>query len=251
MGEFRLRGARFVGELQLPAAALVQSGDMGCVRGGDGTRSGRAHVCRAYARVGIMGNPTTVQRKDDQARASPVAAARGCESCTRSCDGARAAASMTVENFWAEVSIAESQQLVIQPHPLNDPTVFGSLADLHGISRKEGYQGGLRLMQAGRGDGKGAARGGHGAPVRAGAPLARAPRRRRKRFYEYCTERALPTRSATHAQVRHEHPPVRTVAAHARLRARSIVPPHLHPASRWDSRAARRSSAALRCLMAF
>ena len=25
------------------------------------------------------------------------------------------------------------------PHPLNDPTEFGSLVDLHGISRKEGY----------------------------------------------------------------------------------------------------------------
>jgi glucuronokinase len=34
------------------------------------------------------------------------------------------------------------------PHPLNDPNEFGSLADLHGISRKEGYQGGLILLQA-------------------------------------------------------------------------------------------------------
>lgn len=25
------------------------------------------------------------------------------------------------------------------PHPLNDPTEFGSLGDLHGISRKEGW----------------------------------------------------------------------------------------------------------------
>ena len=37
---------------------------------------------------------------------------------------------------------------VLQPHPLNDPTSFGSLQDLHGISRKEGYLGGLRLLQA-------------------------------------------------------------------------------------------------------
>ena len=27
---------------------------------------------------------------------------------------------------------------VLVPHPLNDPTEFGSLGDLHGISRKEG-----------------------------------------------------------------------------------------------------------------
>ena len=26
------------------------------------------------------------------------------------------------------------------PHPLNDPTEFGSLVDLHGISRKEGVR---------------------------------------------------------------------------------------------------------------
>ena len=37
---------------------------------------------------------------------------------------------------------------VLVPHPLNDPTEFGSLGDLHGISRKEGYLGGLRLLQA-------------------------------------------------------------------------------------------------------
>lgn len=32
--------------------------------------------------------------------------------------------------FWIQVLV---------PHPLNDPTVFGSLQDLHGISRKEGF----------------------------------------------------------------------------------------------------------------
>jgi glucuronokinase len=31
---------------------------------------------------------------------------------------------------------------------LNDPTEFGSLFDLTGISQKEGYLGGLRLLQA-------------------------------------------------------------------------------------------------------
>nr|XP_014345408.1 PREDICTED: probable glucuronokinase 2 [Latimeria chalumnae] len=55
---------------------------------------------------------------------------------------------MTISNFWAEVTICESKSLVLVPHPLNDPTEFGSLQDLYCISRKEGYQGGLRLLQA-------------------------------------------------------------------------------------------------------
>ncbi len=55
--------------------------------------------------------------------------------------------SLSIKNFWAEVTICESAKLVIMPHPLCDPTEFGSLADLHGISTKEGYLGGLRLLQ--------------------------------------------------------------------------------------------------------
>lgn len=94
-------------------------------------------VRRAYARVGLMGNPS---------------------------DGFFGKTlSLSIKNFWAEVSICESARLVrqwimptvqlmctdkvLEPHPLNDPTEFGSLADLYGISRQEGYQGGLRLMQ--------------------------------------------------------------------------------------------------------
>ena len=56
--------------------------------------------------------------------------------------------SLSISNFWAEVTIKESSTLRLIPHPLNDPTEFGSLADLHGISDKEGYLGGLRLLQA-------------------------------------------------------------------------------------------------------
>ncbi len=55
--------------------------------------------------------------------------------------------SLSIRNFWAEVSISESPKLILTPHPLCDPTEFGSLADLHGISSKEGYLGGLRLLQ--------------------------------------------------------------------------------------------------------
>ncbi|XP_077064668.1 glucuronokinase with putative uridyl pyrophosphorylase [Siphateles boraxobius] len=77
---------------------------------------------RSYARVGLMGNPS------DGFNGKTIA--------------------MTIANFWAEVTLMESQTLAILPHPLNDPTEFGSLQDLFQISRKEGYLGGLRLLQA-------------------------------------------------------------------------------------------------------
>ncbi|KAF6716877.1 Glucuronokinase 1 [Oryzias melastigma] len=79
-------------------------------------------TCRSYARVGLMGNPS------DGFNGKTIA--------------------MTISNFWAEVTLLESQTLVLVPHPLNDPTEFGSLQDLFCISRKEGYLGGLRLLQA-------------------------------------------------------------------------------------------------------
>ncbi|XP_073719309.1 glucuronokinase with putative uridyl pyrophosphorylase [Misgurnus anguillicaudatus] len=79
-------------------------------------------TCRSYARVGLMGNPS------DGFNGKTIA--------------------MTIANFWAEVTMVESQTLGLLPHPLNDPTEFGSLQDLFRISRKEGYLGGLRLLQA-------------------------------------------------------------------------------------------------------
>ncbi|XP_038159073.1 glucuronokinase with putative uridyl pyrophosphorylase [Cyprinodon tularosa] len=78
--------------------------------------------CRSYARVGLMGNPS------DGFNGKTIA--------------------MTISNFWAEVTLVESQTLVLVAHPLNDPTEFGSLQDLFCISRREGYLGGLRLLQA-------------------------------------------------------------------------------------------------------
>ncbi|KAJ3590523.1 hypothetical protein NHX12_008473 [Muraenolepis orangiensis] len=77
---------------------------------------------RSYARVGLMGNPS------DGFNGKTIA--------------------LGISNFWAEVTLVESQTLVLLPHPLNDPTEFGSLQDLFCISRKEGYLGGLRLLQA-------------------------------------------------------------------------------------------------------
>uniref|UniRef100_A0AAQ4R4Z0 Glucuronokinase with putative uridyl pyrophosphorylase n=1 Tax=Gasterosteus aculeatus aculeatus TaxID=481459 RepID=A0AAQ4R4Z0_GASAC len=79
-------------------------------------------TCRSFARVGLMGNPS------DGFNGKTIA--------------------MSICNFWAEVTLVESQTLVLVPHPLNDPTEFGSLQDLFCISRKEGYLGGLRLLQA-------------------------------------------------------------------------------------------------------
>eukprot|EP00927_Polykrikos_kofoidii_P042980 TRINITY_DN37037_c0_g2_i1.p1 TRINITY_DN37037_c0_g2~~TRINITY_DN37037_c0_g2_i1.p1 ORF type:complete len:645 (+),score=77.34 TRINITY_DN37037_c0_g2_i1:124-2058(+) len=77
---------------------------------------------RAYARVGLVGNPS------DGFFGKTIA--------------------VSVDNFWAEVSIEQSEKLRLVPHPLNDPNEFGSLSDLHCISRKEGYQGGLIMLQA-------------------------------------------------------------------------------------------------------
>ncbi|XP_077398082.1 glucuronokinase with putative uridyl pyrophosphorylase isoform X2 [Festucalex cinctus] len=85
-------------------------------------KSTRPITFRSFARVGLMGNPS------DCFHGKTIA--------------------MTITNFWAEVTLVKSQTLVLVPHPLNDPTEFGSLQDLFSISRKEGYFGGLRLLQA-------------------------------------------------------------------------------------------------------
>jgi len=91
---------------------------------------------RVHARVGLIGNPS---------------------------DGFFGKTlSVSISNFWAEVSIHESATLRLVPNALSDPNDFGSLADLHGISRKEGYQGGLILLQS-----------------------------TCKKFYEYCTKRGI------------------------------------------------------------
>jgi len=99
---------------------------------------------RAYARVGLMGNPS------DGFNGKTI--------------------SLSIGNFWSEVTIRSSEKLRLMPHPLNDPQEFGGLSDLFFISKKEGYVGGLRLMQA-----------------------------TCKKFYEYCTSLgvALPKRNFT------------------------------------------------------
>ncbi|KAJ8604090.1 hypothetical protein CTAYLR_001732 [Chrysophaeum taylorii] len=98
----------------------------------------------ARARVGLFGNPS------DGYNGKTIA--------------------LTIANFWASATIAPSERLALIPHPLFDPCDFGSLSDLHFISLREGYQGGMRLLQAAC-----------------------------KRFHEFCMERgvALPKRNFT------------------------------------------------------
>ena len=77
---------------------------------------------RSYARCGLMGNPS---------------------------DGMYGKTlGVTVSNFWAEVNLSASDRIVLHPHPLYDPSEFGSLSDLHKVCKKEGYMGGMRLLQA-------------------------------------------------------------------------------------------------------
>jgi len=113
---FDLIGQTSLGEYEASISRLSSS------LGTDGTRPAPPITKRAHARVGLLGNPS------DGFFGKTIA--------------------VSLANFWAEVSIVGSARLRLVPHPLNDPNEFGSLADLHGISRKEGYQGGLILLQA-------------------------------------------------------------------------------------------------------
>lgn len=76
----------------------------------------------AYARVGLMGNPS------DGFNGKTI--------------------SMTIRNFWASVELWESERLELLPHPLYDPSSFSGLQDLHFIGRREGFYGGTRLLMA-------------------------------------------------------------------------------------------------------
>lgn len=77
---------------------------------------------RAYARVGLVGNPS------DGFFGKTIASA--------------------IRNFAADVMLWESPELQLVPHPTNDSTAFRSLVDLSDQMRIEGYYGGLRLLFA-------------------------------------------------------------------------------------------------------
>ncbi|HIE52950.1 MAG TPA: hypothetical protein EYP85_14455 [Armatimonadetes bacterium] len=77
---------------------------------------------RAYARAGLMGNPS------DGYYGKTIA--------------------LELRNFYAEVTLWESPTLVLKPHPVYDPTEFASLKRLHRTAERDGYYGGLRLLFA-------------------------------------------------------------------------------------------------------
>ncbi len=77
---------------------------------------------KAYARIGLMGNPS------DGFYGKTISAC--------------------ISNFHAKATLTESQQLKIKPHRLFDPTEFSSLRELEAISNRDGYYGGIRLIFA-------------------------------------------------------------------------------------------------------
>jgi len=79
-------------------------------------------VKRAYARIGLMGNPSD-----------------GFYGKTLSC---------CIANFHAEVILAESHRLRIMLHERHDPTEFSGMEELVSVSSRYGYYGGLRLIYA-------------------------------------------------------------------------------------------------------
>ncbi|KAK1359459.1 Glucuronokinase 1 [Heracleum sosnowskyi] len=77
---------------------------------------------KAYARVGLLGNPSDVYYGRT--------------------------ISLGISNFWASVSLQPSDQLVIVPNPFHDLVQFHSLSHLVNRLNSEGYYGGVRLLMA-------------------------------------------------------------------------------------------------------
>ncbi|CAK9265357.1 unnamed protein product [Sphagnum jensenii] len=76
----------------------------------------------AYARVGLLGNPS------DGYFGKTLA--------------------FSASNFAATVTLEPSESLVILPHPVHDPSKFASLQQLAERVESEGYYGGVRLLMA-------------------------------------------------------------------------------------------------------
>lgn len=77
---------------------------------------------RAYARVGLLGNPSDVYFGRT--------------------------ISFSLANFWASVLLEPSKDLVIRPHRKHDLVSFDSLHHLASRLQNEGYYGGVRLLMA-------------------------------------------------------------------------------------------------------
>ncbi|KAL1318943.1 hypothetical protein HN51_071219 [Arachis hypogaea] len=77
---------------------------------------------KAYARVGLLGNPSDVYYGNT--------------------------ISLSLANFSATVTLHPSNDLLIQPHPIHDFVRFTSLPQLVNRLNNEGYYGGVRLLMA-------------------------------------------------------------------------------------------------------
>lgn len=76
----------------------------------------------AYARMGLLGNPSD---------------GFGGKTIT-----------VQIQDFAATMRLWESPRLEIKPHPVHDPSTFDSLEELHHTAQEDGYYGGTRLLYA-------------------------------------------------------------------------------------------------------
>ncbi len=77
---------------------------------------------KAYARIGLLGNPSD-----------------GYFGRTIAC---------AIRNFSAEVTLGESERVRLMPHPVHDPSEFDTIEQLYATAEKDGYYGGFRVMYA-------------------------------------------------------------------------------------------------------
>ncbi|KAL2904596.1 Glucuronokinase 1 [Bienertia sinuspersici] len=77
---------------------------------------------KAYARIGLLGNPSDVYYGNT--------------------------ISISITNFWASAKLEPSDHLHIKPHPFHDLVEFDSLNHLVNRLESEGFYGGVRLLMA-------------------------------------------------------------------------------------------------------
>ena len=110
----------------LLVGALVMLLMLRCFRSASRTKPVGAQpgciVERVHARVGLAGNPS------DQFGGKTIA--------------------VSLENFYAQVTIRPSMALRFELNDEGDPTHFRSLEDCHAVLSRDGYRGGTALLQA-------------------------------------------------------------------------------------------------------
>ncbi|XP_021856152.1 glucuronokinase 1 isoform X2 [Spinacia oleracea] len=77
---------------------------------------------KAYARIGLLGNPSDVYYGNT--------------------------ISISITNFWASVKLEPSEHLIVKPHHFHDLVEFDSLNHLVNRLETEGFYGGVRLLMA-------------------------------------------------------------------------------------------------------